>query len=188
MCRTKKMFRTQQKEFVTDTLARKISPLALLGRNDRDGFYFQRPIRLRRSNDVAPAPLRVTWRGSEACDILPPPVILRSAATKDLFLNGKCKMSNVKFWTALKQYSRKQNHVFAPAPPICRKALAGKVKAARVFIPNNSQKEAKRRFSFYIQFLRVRKPRLSVSAPNLPHTCGSCRKGEGCARFIISVP
>ena len=31
------------------------------------------------------------------------------------------------------------------------------------------------------QFLRVRKPRLSVSAPHLPHTCGSCRKGEGAA-------
>ena len=35
------------------------------------------------------APLRVTWRGSEACDILPP-VILRSNATKDLM--PECKM------------------------------------------------------------------------------------------------
>ena len=27
---------------------------------------------------------------------------------------------------------RKQNHVFAPAHPICREALAGKVNAARI--------------------------------------------------------
>ncbi|HIX50492.1 MAG TPA: hypothetical protein H9851_04350 [Candidatus Borkfalkia faecavium] len=36
-------------------------------------------------------------------------------------------------------------------------------------------------FPFCKQFLRVRKPRLSVSAPHLPHTCGFCRKGEGAA-------
>ena len=37
-------------------------------------------------------------------------------------------------------------------------------------------------------FLRGRKPRLSVSAPHLPHTCGSCRKGEGGARFTMVCP
>ena len=49
----------KHKAFVTDTLVRKISPLALLGRNDKRK---------------------------------PPTVILRSEATKDLALNGKCKM------------------------------------------------------------------------------------------------
>ena len=33
------------------------------------------------------------------------------------------------------------------------------------------------------QFLRVRKPRLSVSALNLPHTCGYCGKSEFARRF-----
>ena len=36
-------------------------------------------------------------------------------------------------------------------------------------------------FQFYKRSLRVRKLRLSVSAPHLPHTCGSRRKGEAAA-------
>ena len=50
----------------------------------------------------------------------------------------------------------------------------------------NARKRQNRTFAvflFYKQFLRVRKPRLSVSALNLPQTCGFRGKSEFARRF-----